>query len=138
MSTSAAELVLSLVFLKAQKHKKEMEICKLKKESKIAEARDHIDEIRRSFFDLIYENYSLVSLCIERISDSNKNAFNVMAPSGGGYYIRKEASLHCYRCAGGRIEVVFDSYIGYINLWSDPCGIDNLKILLNNLEEVAA
>lgn len=134
MKSSNVEIVLSLVFLKAQKNKIEMCMNKLKSDRAIKIKRDSLDDIRRSFFDLIYDNYDKLSLLIERITDRNKNAFNIMAPIGGGYYIRQEASLHCYKCAGGKIEVVFDSYIGYLNLWSDPCGIDNLKILLNNIE----
>lgn len=138
MKTHKEELVLSLVFLKAQKNKKNLALSKASTPKSILKIREEIDSIRRTFFDLIYDHYDLISTLVERITDENKNAFNIMAPIGGGYYIRKEASLHCYRCAGGRIEVVFDSYIGYLNFWEDPCGIDNLKILTNQMHEVAA
>ena len=87
--------------------------------------------LRRDFADILYDNYKSISLQIETICDKNNNYFNIMSPIGGGYYIRPEASIHCYKCGFGYIEVVFDSYVGYLNLLSDPCGIDNLKLLAN-------
>jgi hypothetical protein len=44
---------------------------------------------------------------------------------------------HAYKCGYGQILVVFDSYVGVLNLLSDPCGIDNLAILANNSFEEA-
>jgi hypothetical protein len=138
MKKDYAEILLSLCFLKAQKNKLELSLSKNKSKRVRERDLDSIQEISRTFFDIVYDNYDSISLLIERITDNNKNAFNIMAPVGSPWYIRKEANLHCYRCCGGRIEVVFDSYIGHLNLWSDPCGMDNLKILLNNFHEVAA
>lgn len=55
-----------------------------------------------------------------------------MSMVGGPYYIRKEALLHIYKVGFGNFQVIFDSYVGILDLLKDLCGIDNLKILANN------
>jgi hypothetical protein len=85
------------------------------------------------FCDVMDNCQDELILAIEMLSDKNKNIFCVMAMVGGPYYIHNEASLHVYKPRMGKFEVIFDSYIGNLNLWNDPCGIDNLKILANNL-----
>lgn len=126
------EVLLSMAFLKARKNRLSLEVQKQKSKTKQEQIRDEINELRMQFACLLYENYSSISILIERISDVDSNYFNIMAPMGGGYYVEKGTSLHCYQCRSGVIDVVFQSYIGYLNLWNDPCGMDNLKRLLNS------
>jgi hypothetical protein len=74
--------------------------------------------------------HSELIIDIERAFDTNKYAFNVVAPVGGPMFIRKEASCHVKPFTCATFEVIHDCWIGYLHLWDDKCGIDNLKTLL--------
>lgn len=107
------------------------ELLMIKLQIRRSRSLDKKQEYMREFANILYDNYERIALQIELITDKDKNYFNIMPPVGGGYYIRPEASIHCYKCGFGNIQVVFDSFVGFLNLIKDPCGIDNLRLLAN-------
>ena len=89
------------------------------------------DQERFKYFcELAYSIQDELVLEMEKITDENVWAFNVMAPIGGPMHIRKEASCHIKPFTSATFECIHDCWIGYIHLWEDQCGFDNLKILL--------
>lgn len=70
---------------------------------------------------------------IETIFKKNKNAFNVMAPVGGGYYIDPESSIDIKHFSPITYEIIIGKeYVGYLHLIENKCGIDNFSILLRS------
>lgn len=128
-----SELILNLLFIKAEKEMIHHKILKARSAKTIQTLRDEIYRLRREFSDLCYDNYELLASEVEKITDQNKNAFCVMAMVGGPYFIREQASLHAYKPISGGMYVIFDSFVGQLNFFEDKCGIDNLKILAENI-----
>lgn len=119
--------------IKSEIHTLKMRFKKLKNKKSIQKNREEIFKMRRDFANILYDNYEKISLLIEKVTDENKNAFCVMSMVGGPYFVNGDTSLHVYKCGYGNIQVVFDCYVGVLNLLEDKCGIDNLKILANSI-----
>jgi hypothetical protein len=87
-------------------------------------------EYKQEFSRLAEENQSSIIVDIERAFDKNVNAFNVMSPAAGPWFIDPGTSVHVKEWLPSVYEVIFDCYVGHLHLFENKCGMDNLKKLM--------